>query len=419
MRLKKLNIDSFRHLENLKFDFIYPEDFHIKEKRGKPLDKICIIGQSATGKTGILELIKSRFEDITEYTFFEKINFKNIYSDHKDYIEFQLIDDYKDIYSIELENNILNLIYNENNKEKGLEILKKISLDTLISIESNIVNDKNTDFFNKDSFDIISRFQNIELNHGFSYTINENIWFEILEDVIDYRKKQLDLSSKLTSGGQIFDSTISEIINEFNSENPNPLVNYSDKFNSILKKINLEFDSTNTNKIISFKHLLTKENIDISKASTGTKQLLFTYLPLLKLNTKDSIILIDEPERSLYPDIQMELMNFYQKIAPDAQFIIATHSPFVAAAFEPCERFILYFNEEGKVTVRGGISPIGDDPNDILKQDFGLEFLMNAQGLKAFEKFKNLKKELSEEDDESKKAILLNEILTLANAYKF
>jgi predicted ATP-dependent endonuclease of OLD family len=419
MRLKKLNIDSFRHLENLKFDFIYPEDFHIKEKRGKPLDKICIIGQSATGKTGILELIKSRFEDITEYTFFEKINFKNIYSDHKDYIEFQLIDDYKDIYSIELENNILNLIYNENNKEKGLEILKKISLDTLISIESNIVNDKNTDFFNKDSFDIISRFQNIELNHGFSYTINENIWFEILEDVIDYRKKQLDLSSKLTSGGQIFDSTISEIINEFNSENPNPLVNYSDKFNSILKKINLEFDSTNTNKIISFKHLLTKENIDISKASTGTKQLLFTYLPLLKLNTKGSIILIDEPERSLYPDIQMELMNFYQKIAPDAQFIIATHSPFVAAAFEPCERFILYFNEEGKVTVRGGISPIGDDPNDILKQDFGLEFLMNAQGLKAFEKFKNLKKELSEEDDESKKAILLNEILTLANAYKF
>ena len=120
MKLKKLHIESFRHLEKLKFDFTYPEDFHIKEKRGKPLDKICIIGQSATGKTGILELIKSRFEYITEYTLFEKVNLKNLYSSHRDCIEFQLIDDDKGIYNIELENNILNIIYNENNKEKGL-----------------------------------------------------------------------------------------------------------------------------------------------------------------------------------------------------------------------------------------------------------------------------------------------------------
>lgn len=418
MKLKKLHIESFRHLEKLKFDFTYPEDFHIKEKRGKPLDKICIIGQSATGKTGILELIKSRFEYITEYTLFEKVNLKNLYSSHRDCIEFQLIDDDKGIYNIELENNILNIIYNENNKEKGLEILKTISLDTLISIESNIVNDKNTDFFNNDSFDIISRFQNIELNHGFSYTIDENIWFEILEDIIDYRKKQLDLSSKLTSGGQIFDSTISEVINEFNSENPNPLINYSDKFNSILKKINLEFDNTNTNKIISFKHLLTKENIDISKASTGTKQLLFTYLPLLKLNTKDSMILIDEPERSLYPDIQMELMSFYQKIAPDAQFIIATHSPFVAAAFEPCERFILYFNEEGKVNVRGGVSPIGEDPNDIIYEDFNVNYYNKDYQEKFKYYLELLDKSKAEKNIDLKKKYIL-EASKLGNIYNF
>ena len=57
MKISKLHIDQFRHLENLDFDFTYPEDFHIAEKRGKPLDKICFIGQSATGKTGLLELI--------------------------------------------------------------------------------------------------------------------------------------------------------------------------------------------------------------------------------------------------------------------------------------------------------------------------------------------------------------------------
>ncbi|PWN58679.1 AAA family ATPase [Chryseobacterium viscerum] len=417
MKLKKLHIESFRHLENLKFDFTYPDDFHIKEKRGKPLDKICIIGQSATGKTGLLELIRSRFEYITEYTFFEEIKKKD-FSNHNDYIQFQIEDDNKDIYHIELEDKILNLIYNENNKEKGLEILKTISFDSLISIESNIVNDKNTDFFEKDSFDVISRFQNIELNHGFSYTIHENIWFEVLEDVIDYRKKQLNLSSKLTSGGQIFDTAITDIINEFNDENPNPLITYSEKFNSILKKINLEIDSTNTNKIISFKHLLTKENIDISKASTGTKQLLFTYLPLLKLDTENSIILIDEPERSLYPDIQMELMNFYKDLAPRAQFIVATHSPFVAAAFEPSERFILYFDEKGKVNVRGGISPIGEDPNDIIYEDFNVNYY-NKDYQEKFKRYLELlDKSKSEINNELKKKYIL-EASKLGNLYNF
>ncbi|OMP75382.1 hypothetical protein [[Flexibacter] sp. ATCC 35208] len=55
MKIKKLDIKSFRHLNQLIFDFTYPEGH---EKSGMPLEKICFIGQSATGKTGILELIK-------------------------------------------------------------------------------------------------------------------------------------------------------------------------------------------------------------------------------------------------------------------------------------------------------------------------------------------------------------------------
>jgi len=55
MKISKLNIDSYKHLQNLNFDFTYPEGH---EKGSKPLNKICIIGQSATGKTSLLELIK-------------------------------------------------------------------------------------------------------------------------------------------------------------------------------------------------------------------------------------------------------------------------------------------------------------------------------------------------------------------------
>ena len=56
MKISKLHIDQFRHLENLDFDFTYQSG----ERKGQPLDKICFIGQSARGKTGILELIKEQ-----------------------------------------------------------------------------------------------------------------------------------------------------------------------------------------------------------------------------------------------------------------------------------------------------------------------------------------------------------------------
>ena len=79
MKISKLHIDQFRHLENLDFDFTYPEDFHIEEKRGKPLDKICFIGQSASGKTGLLELIYEQFSFINNL--FVK---PNVYNERKD-----------------------------------------------------------------------------------------------------------------------------------------------------------------------------------------------------------------------------------------------------------------------------------------------------------------------------------------------
>ena len=206
---------------------------------------------------------------------------------------------------------------------------------------------------------------------------------------------------------------------KWQKENPNELEKFAEELNPLLEKLNLEVDLVNTEYSIPIKNKKTDEIIPIQNTSTGTKGLLLSFLPLFSLDTTDSIILIDEPERSLYPDMQMDLMEHYQRLAPDAQFIVATHSPFIAASFEPEERFILYFDEEGKVAVRRGTSPIGDDPNDMLKNDFGLEFLMNKEGLKAFERFKTLKKRLASEKDEEEKDKLLSEILVLAKAYKF
>ena len=78
----------------------------------------------------------------------------------------------------------------------------------------------------------------------------------------------------------------------------------------------------------------------------------------------------------------------------------------------------MYFNEEGKVAVRRGISPIGDDPNDMLYNDFGVNYYnKNVQ-----EKFKEyialLDKVKSENDKDLKKKYIL-EASKIGNHYNF
>lgn len=142
---------------------------------------------------------------------------------------------------------------------------------------------------------------------------------------------------------------------EWSQQNPNPIIDLADNFlDKILNRFNLkvktELDFEKTEDIKTIK-IQTKQGKDIpfEGLSTGTKQVILTALPLYGLKPEKSIILFDEPERSLYPDIQAEIVNFYTSMAKDSQFFFATHSPLVASSFEPWEIVELKFNDEGYV----------------------------------------------------------------------
>ncbi|HUN17479.1 MAG TPA: hypothetical protein PK622_11725, partial [Saprospiraceae bacterium] len=53
MKIIGLNIEEYKHLKDLHFDFTYQSG----SRKGEALDKVCFIGQSATGKTTLLNLI--------------------------------------------------------------------------------------------------------------------------------------------------------------------------------------------------------------------------------------------------------------------------------------------------------------------------------------------------------------------------
>lgn len=423
MKISKLHIDQFRHLENLDFDFTYQSG----ERKGQTLDKICFIGQSASGKTGLLELIK---ETISQFYDSRIVNGDEI-----------LTSLHFNHYNIELDFEANSIAYKH--KKDSIEIgHKKYNFqegnysgdskdvlnykNKLYYFTAGILSKQNIKLFEEETVILIERYKSlkekIEDNYYFRLTFDDNvqdaIWIGLLEENINYLQNFMQFASELINSGKMLDSSSQEKVENWKGNNVNPLIAFSEKFNGILEKINLEVDLVNTRNITPLSHKITAENIPIQNTSTGTKQLLLTALLLFKLDTKDSIILIDEPERSLYPDMQMDLMDHYQNLAPEAQFIVATHSPFIAASFEADERFILYFDEEGKVAVRRGSSPIGDDPNDMLYNDFGIDYI-NKYGKKVYNEYLEKRRQLLFEENEDVKQKLQNEIESIGDKYNF
>lgn len=426
MKVKKLNIDTYNHLENLSFDFTYP-DGH--KNAGKPLNQICIVGQSATGKTNILELIKSNFSKLDSIDVInDKYIFKNFELEFGGCIEYE-----HENFSLVIKNDVIirngNEIRNVSNSSGSLSRLVNVDLK-LLYFSSELISKEAVNIFNQNPISILDilgdknqsipiKFDNSNFVYEFLQSIEPTIWFSLLYKILDYRKRFTQMASELINTGSIGDiNKLNKRYTRWAEGNENPLLAFAKYFDPILSKLNLQIDLVNTEYSIPIKSKVSDEVIPISSLSTGTKGLLLSMFPLFELNTSNSIILLDEPERSLFPDMQIDLISNYRTIAPEAQFIVATHSPFIAAAFEPEERFILYFDNQGKVAVRRGESPIGDDPNDMLSNDFNVNYY-NEFGKQAYQKYIDLKTKVSKETQPAKKKELLVELVKLGDKYNF
>ena len=429
MKLKNLYIDSYRHLQNLTFNFTYPEG-HVNA--GKPLNKICIIGQSATGKSSLLELIKNQFSKIGEMSIVNnrsflshyRLNFKGSleYLSKNGNIVFNnetVIKDGREFINDQNGGALENLMKDDENLKLLYLSSDIISKEAIGIFNRNPVDISNEILLEKTDNKVVMSFFYKNYFYEFVQKVDEAIWLSLLYKIIEYRKKFTQMASELINKGAIGDMTkLNKEYEKWSKENQNPLIDFAHYFDPILKKLNLKIDLVNTEYSIPIKSKSTDEIIPISALSTGTKGLLLSMFPLFELDTNDAIILLDEPERSLFPDMQIDLMTHYQILAPNAQFIVATHSPFIAAAFEPEERFILYFNDKGEVAVRQGESPIGDDPNDMLTNDFNVNYY-NDFGKKAYNDYRELKRKVAKEPESSKKKELIIELAELGDKYKF
>ena len=447
MKITGIDIGEYRQFKNIKFDFTYPADH---EKAGQPLDKVCFIGQSGTGKTTLLNIIRDFFEIIHDGYRLSTPGFKNPipstihYNTFKNNVAiYMLINDDSISFSNEnlLKRNPVGSSsaqwINSNNKYEKIKVYSKfcIFLKESVSREADafLFDQKDqpqtfSDFVKTDTqIEKEKEAREERINQAGSKKVvsfgdMESLatWQYLLKDIDNYDEASRTLVMNLVQGAQSASaSKVMEELQKWIANTPNARTELAEKcLNPILNKFFLEVD-TNAGSVPIALRTQQGTKIDSSYLSTGTRQLLATAIPIYKFDTTDTVILFDEPERSLFPDIQRILIDYYTSLAPKAQFFFATHSPIIASAFEPCERFILYFDGNGEVKFHNGVAPEGDDPNDILSEDFGLDELMLPKGLEEYKRYRKLAVEIRNEKDDKRKDELIIERAKLGDLYRF
>ena len=354
MKVSELYIKKYHQFEDFKLNLTYPDGHKFA---GQPLNKVCFIGQSGTGKTTLLEILRELI--LMSYL-------KSNLASEKGYGEGYLVgqDNMRreiglDFNSEQQSENSFRYGFKRKSKYDSVErfFSDNNECSKLFNYPSDISFPKESKLLKEASLNVSYKLKDAVMINFEDYNINQ-VWETITEAIIEDReleiKKSLEIS-KILRNPKVSKDVLDKATDEFRKwreETPNPIQDLADNYlDKIIGRFNLrvktelDFEKKEDIETIKIQQKNGKE-IPFEALSTGTKQVILTALPLYGLKPKDSIILFDEPERSLYPDIQTEIVDFYTSMAENSQFFFATHSPLVAASFEPWEIIELKFNEE-------------------------------------------------------------------------
>lgn len=334
----------------------------LRKVDGTCLDTIILAGENGTGKTTLLELI------------YETYSLEYYYKKHERYdgiVTLTISLDDEETASI---NNIL--------YEK-----RQFEVSNTMKISRNFKKFSDWDQFTLETLNDENEWTKIEP----SWFIGEEIigFFNVIYSTVDvnYIPRQIksvttlevDENTKFEnkSGGDLateIQQLLVDIINSdaldlqawFNS-NPRKLPSSNDvnkrlnRFNNAFSKIFLNFKIKSVKNINDSKEILAEKNgkeIFISNLSSGEKQIIFRGAFLLR-NLKryeNGIVLIDEPEISLHPEWQKNILEYYKSLFRNergkmsSQVIISTHSPFIIHNHNIFEDKVLILkNNDGEI----------------------------------------------------------------------
>lgn len=451
-RISKLIVSDFQQFNDLEIDLTY--------KDGRPLEKVCFIGPNGSGKSTLLTIIREILDSIGSYQREGKVVVKlspvsdsakgeeSIYVSYKKErgpmyfrADVEKLDSWnklkisQTIELIEKSEDMRKYVFNPNSINNGVVSMKDLALkhndsDLLVFMPSETSNNQLLS---------ISDVPNVQLNHALNFFSTFPYVHEISNSSAQLFWQTLiyQIKKRESDNARFFDDpsneemTAKQLRQEFDKINVKILPKIADIWNRILGKAGLTFDyenarlpvQLNENLYAYIKFKKTGQTIPYNRLSTGIRNYIFKLGHLYSLYHNRGIsrgfLFVDEPENSLYPDFLYEMIQEYTQITSNTQAFFATHSPIIAAQFQPEERIILEFDDNGFVTARKGVSPIGDDPNDVLRQDFSISDLMGQEGINAWERYLLLRTQIKNEPDPEKKDALMLEHSKLGRIYNF
>lgn len=248
--------------------------------------------------------------------------------------------------------------------------------------------------------------------------------------IYQIKKRESDYQTFL-SDEKVQALSVAEARKRFEANHPEILVNLAKQWNLILEQAGLEFDIQNakipyqlTENLEAYIRVKdTNTVVDYNLLSAGVLNFIFRlghiYTLYFNRHIERGFLFLDEPEQSLYPDLLYDIIERYLAIIQNTQLFVATHSEIIAAQFKPSERIRLQFKDDGSVTWRRGVAPEGDDPNDVLRKDFSVRSLYGKAGIKQWQRYLELRREIKATTDPETKTRLIDEYLKIGEDYNF
>lgn len=359
MKIKKIEIKNNKILKDISIDF---------EKNGKIIDTVVVAGSNGSGKTTFLESIWNYFFDIANHKedIFIKVNI-NLND------EFEKIEKLNTIRNL----NLLNY-YKENNEKIYQETISSFKvLPKLIYIPTEIN---------------FSEVKTETTNFRKEYSFFNIVDFNMIKDIPSYIVSRI-----IYMLGQDENLTMLEARKKVTEE-------INSIFNILELDVKLKGISKDGKNMPIFENSQ-GEKFDINELSSGEKQLFLRTLSIKMLEPEDSIILIDEPELSLHPKWQQQIIRVYQNIGKDNQIIVATHSPHILGSVSSENIIILSKNEENKIIPVTGeelYSSYGQTSDRILEDIMGMKSARNIEVQNLLDIVRNFVRENKYQTDEFK-----------------
>jgi len=91
----------------------------------------------------------------------------------------------------------------------------------------------------------------------------------------------------------------------------------------------------------------------------------------------DIVVMIDEPENHLHPSMQRTVIPSLKSAFPTAQFIVATHSPFVVSSDPEAAVYGLLYDDNRRINSKLlNLQEMSSSPHEVLREVLGVSSLM-------------------------------------------